>query len=113
MTEGDKCSVLISSLQGSPQGRKPINSCASLILASVSGCLKTIKTLKSGWAFVSVTDETVLQRSNPVRSNDGVAECGSPGLSSSVYDHTEIRNNRGSKQPAVAQLVKISRARND
>lgn len=71
------------------------------------------KTLESGWAFVLVTDETVLQRSNSVRSNDGVAECGCLGLSSSVYDHTEIRNNRGGKQPAVAQLVKISRARND
>lgn len=59
-----------------------------------------------------MTDETALQRSNSVRSNDGVAECGRLGLSSSVYDHTEIRNNRGGKQPAVAQLVKTSRARN-
>lgn len=51
--------------------------------------------------------------SNTVLSNDGVAECGCLGLSSAVYDHTEIRNNRGGKQPAATQLVKISEARND
>lgn len=65
------------------------------------------------WAFVSVTDETALRCSNSVLSNGGVAECGCLGLSSAVYDHAEIRNNRGGKQPAATQLVKISEARND
>lgn len=54
-----------------------------------------------------------MQRSNSVLSNDAVAECGCLGLSSAVYDHTEIRNNRGGKRPAATQLVKISEARND
>lgn len=52
-------------------------------------------------------NESVLRRQTSVISNDGVA--GEGVLA--IYGHKEIRNNRGGKQLAATQVVKISETR--